>query len=141
MSRPLSVLVATVVVAAALLAAATPARADYTLYPSLPPIPGELVCLTCAPDLITSVELRYSWGIPYRVVSIKNVGGPAANSSTASVTWGNNLPPFVTSVSVPPLAAGETRVVYRVLAAVLIWGACADTLGDVSESSETNNCA
>ena len=138
MSRVLTVVAATI----ALLA--TPAVAPaQTINP--PPLPGsgQLVCVTCPPDLVASTSRRYEpTGIPYWQVEITNIGGRTAPSSTAAVHFWppGTLQAYDTSVSVGPLDAGQTRVVFRVLFASWSPEACADSAGNIPERNETNNC-
>jgi hypothetical protein len=50
------------------------------------------------------------------------------------------LQAYDTSVSVGPLAAGQTRVVFWVQFAVWSPEACADSTWNIPERNETNNC-
>lgn len=143
MRRVLSVLVAIAAVAAAALGPTNPARAVTIEPPPLPPIGGQLACVVCPPDYVTSVESEPSPLGQVWVVKITNRGGPATQSSTASVTY-RWLPVYwstTVSISVPPLAVGETRAVFAKLATFYrLIDACADALDDVPESDEANNC-
>jgi hypothetical protein len=140
MPRRLSILVAGAAAAAAILATASPAPAA-TINPPPPP-GGQIMCLTCPPDLVVSWHLVFvTW-----YVEITNLGGQSPQASTASVTYGRGsrwLRDIRTaSIPVAPLGAGETRTVYTVNA--VYWSpieACADVLGNVPEKDETNNCA
>lgn len=143
MRRILSVLVASAAVAAAVLGSTSSARAESIQPPPLPPIAGQLICITCPPDYVTSVVSEPSPVGPIWVVKVTNQGGPATQASTATVRY-RWIASYVTStatLSVPPLAAGETRAVFPKQA--LFWrfiDACADVDNDVPERNEANNC-
>lgn len=142
MRRVLSALVASAALAAAVLGSTSSARAE-TIEPlPLPPIAGQVGCIVCPPDYVTSVETAPSPLGPTWVVKITNRGGPASQASTASVTYrvGASYWTTTASVSVPPLAAGQTRSVFARLSVIYrLADACADTLDDVPERDETNN--
>jgi hypothetical protein len=139
MSRVLSVLAA----ALALLAAPTAAPAQ-TIDPPPTPGSGRLACVTCPPDLVASTSRHVApfTGIPYWQVEITNVGGPTAQASTAAVRFWppGTLEAYATTVAVDPLAAGQTRVVFRVYFATWSPQACADSADAVRERNESNNC-
>lgn len=140
MRRIQSILAVGAAAAAAILVAAGPAGAESSNPP--PPATATRNCLTCPPDLIASVARYYEDGFPYWKVEVTNLGGQSSPSSTASVTYRTGLNINTASVTVPTLGGFQTRVVYVISALTnFVLSACADSLGDVAESNETNNCA
>ena len=145
MRQILTVLAAAAVVAAGALASTSAARANTFEPPPQPPIAGQLVCITCPPDYVTSVAYNGApWPLGFFAVRVTNTGRAATQPSTASITYRNIyvLGHLATvSVPVPPLAAGETRAVFvKEALAYRIVAACADALGDVPERNAANNC-
>jgi hypothetical protein len=99
--------------------------------------------VVCPPDIVASTSRRYEpTGVSYWQVEITNIGGQTSQSSTAAVRFWppGTLQAHDTSVPVGPLAAGQTRVVFRVLFAVWSPQACADSAGQIPERDEGNNC-